>query len=299
MPASIGTFGKFGIGAASPVTQRLQYANESLLREDEVIDGNGIRGTRSSDIEMVSDSIIRVRGPVNLIPTAVELAAVLEWIMGGTPTGTPTVTYPLADTIPTKFVTIDRKAKVFTYTGVGVKKATFRAAKGTNLTLQLDLVGMTASAPANAGTFPNLTLDKTTKPWVFHQLILDVDGTANVSCASFELSVDNMIDEERFFNSQTLTAVNALDRVVMFSTAVPYGDYTALHAAMNAGSGGLSATAVFTCNGQVLTFSLPAVAIPWKDPETPGRVELMLPLAGRAYRSGTTDELSITLNPTP
>ena len=297
MAASIGTLGQLGIGDADPVTQRLNYVTEDFTRKDEVIDGNGIRGTRSQDSELVMDGIQRINGPVNLIPTALEMSYLLQWIMGGTPTGTGTVTYPLADTIQTKYLTVDRRQKVFTYAGVGVNMATFRASRGTPLSVELGLIGQTESV-GNSGTFPVLTLDVSTKPFVFHNLVLSVESTT-VSCAEFMLSVNNMIDADRFFNSQTLTAVNALDREIRFGTSLPYGDYEAIRAAMNAGAGGLSVVATFTVGNTALAFSLPAVAVPMRAPGTPGRVEIMLPVEGRAYRLAGARELVTTLDSTP
>ena len=300
MAASLGVLGKLGIGSANPVTQRLNYVSEDFTRKDEVIDGNGIRGTRSGDIELVMDGIQRVNGPVNLIPTALEFSYLLEWILGGTPTGSGTVTYPLADTIPTRFVTVDRREKVFTYAGVGVNTATFRASRGTPLSVELGLIGQTET-PANSGTFPAIELDVSTKPFVFHNLVLSVEATT-VSCAEFMLSVNNMIDADRYFNSQTLTAVNALDREIRFGTSLPYGDYEAIRAAMNAGAGGMSVAATFAVGNTALVFTLPAVAVPMRAPGTPGRVEIMLPVEGRAYRSGGsggTRELVTTLDSTP
>jgi len=299
MSASIGTFGALGIGTADPVTQRLNYESEDFTRKDEVIDGNGIRGTRSSDIELQRDSLQRIDGPVSLIPTALEFTYLLDWILGGT--GAAGV-YPLGDVLSTRYVTIDRKTKVYTYTGVGVNKATFKASRGTALKVDLDLVGQT-SAVANSGTFPAIDLDITTKPFIFSDLTITVNGTT-VSTNEFEVTVDNKIDKDRYFNSLNLTAINALDREVMFKSSLPYGDHEAIRAAMNAGSNGLAVVATFTNGNTSIVFTLPAVAVPMHEPGTPGRVEIMLPVEGRAFRKGRgtggdARELVINLDATP
>lgn len=294
MSASIGTLGSFGIGDANPTTVRLNYESEDFTRKDEVIDGNGLRGTLSKDAELVRNGPQRVNGPAAFIPTAVEWAAMLPWILGTTASGN---TYALADTTITKFVQIDRKVKVFTYTGVGVNKATFKASRGTALRLELDLIGM-SSAVGNSGTFPALSLDVTTKPFVFTDLVITVGGTT-VQTADFELTVDNKIDADRFFNSLTLTAVNKLDREIRVKTNLPYGDYEAIRAAMTAEGGGLAFVATFTCGNTSMVFTLPAVAVPMREPGTPGRQEIMLPVEGAAYRLAGVRELVVTLDSTP
>ena len=156
MAASLGVLGQFGIGTANPVTQRLNYESEDFTRKDEVINGNGLRGTREEDAELMRDSIQRINGPVSLIPTAVEWSYLLAWILGGTPSGN---SYGLGDTLSTRYVTVDRRVKVFTYAGVGVDKATFKASRGTPLKLDLELIGLT-STPGNSGTFPAIEIGR-------------------------------------------------------------------------------------------------------------------------------------------
>jgi hypothetical protein len=297
MSASIGTLGALAIGLADPVDKRLNYESEDFTRKDEVIDGNGIRGTRSSDIELNRDSLQRIDGPVSLIPTALELTYLLEWILGAAAVGN---VYALADTIATRFMQVDRKIKVFKYAGVGVNKATFKASRGTALKLELDLVGQ-SSTPAAAGSFPAIALDVSTKPFIFSDLVITVGGTT-VSTTDFELEIDNKIDKDRYFNSLNLTAVNALDREIRLKTSLPYGDFESVRAAMNAGANGLGVNATFTNGGTSILFALPAVAVPMHEPGTPGRSEIMLPVEGRAFRLGGaagTKELTVTLDSTP
>lgn len=298
MAASIGTLGQFGIGTANPVTQRLNYESEDLTRKDEVINGNGIRGTREEDAELHRNSIRRINGPASFCPTALEWSYLLQWVLGGTPVGN---SYGLADTIPTRFVTVDRKVKVFTYTGVGVNRATFKASRGAPLKLDLDLVGISSATPAAAGSFPALTLDVTTKPFIFSDLVISVGGTT-VSVAEFNMTVDNKVDVDRYFNGLDLSAVNALEREIRFSTNMPYGDHEAILTAMTADSPGLAVVGTFTNGNTSMVFTMPAVMIPKREPGTPGRVEIMLPVEGKACRLGGaagTPSLTITLDSTP
>lgn len=297
MSASIGTYGKLGIGAASPVDKRLRYKDEDLISKLGLIDGNEINGSLDRQIELMRDGEIRVAGPINLVPNAVEISYLLQWILGGTPTGTPLVTYPLTQTnnLPEKFVTIDRVIKVFTYTGVKVNRATFRAVQGGPLELSLDLIGKTASEDV-AGSFPAISLDLSNGPFVFRDVVMTLAGTT-VKAKEFVLTIDNVLNPDRFFNSQTLQSIDQQDRKITFETSLPYGDFQALKAGFV--SAGTAVVATFTNGGAVLGFSMVKVAIPYVDPGTPGRSEIMLPAAGDAMASGGTASLVTTLNVGP
>lgn len=298
MTAAIGSLAKLGIGSASPVTQALNFEKESFIEQDEVYNGNALRGSLSNDIGLMRDGIKRVSGSIGLQPTSLEWTYLLQWILGGTPTGSPTVTYPLADGAPvTKYLTIDRRQKVFTYAGVAVEKASIRATRGTCLTCDLDCVGQTSSTGA-AGSFPAISLDVSTEPLVFTDLTLSIGGTT-VAAFDFNLEIENRIDRDRFLNSLTLTAINKLERTIKFSTRLPYGDYQAIQAAMTAGPTIVAVVATFTNGGASMVFTMPAISAPLKEPSVPGREEITFDFAGTAKRTSGSLELVTTLNPGP
>lgn len=287
---------QLGIDTANPITQRFDFDMEELVCDEEFPDTNGLRGTRARSQERVRQGLRRVHGPIRLQPTTNELALLLPWILGGTPTGTGTITYPLADAIPSRYVTIDRSAvatygKVFTYNGVVVDRATFHASQGEPLQVDLDLVGIDET-PANAGTFPALNLDTATPVLMFYDLSLSIASTT-YQCRNFQLTVENDVDKDRFYNSLTLTGGFARDRHIRVSHELPYGDSTA---AYNLGVGGVAVVATFTYGTHVLTFTMSNVKYPRKSPRVAGREEVMLPLEGMAYKTGTsTLELVTTL----
>jgi hypothetical protein len=153
-----GYVSQLGIGTTSTVDQRLDYLSESLACQEEFPDTGGLRGTRSHAVERVRAGIRRVAGTITLQPTAVELSYLLPWILGANASGT---TYALADALQSRYVSVDRGAKVFLYDAVWVDSATFRATQGSPLSVTLNLVGSDETVN-NAGTFPSLTLDTTT-----------------------------------------------------------------------------------------------------------------------------------------
>jgi hypothetical protein len=285
---------QLGIDTAATVTKRFDFQAADVVLAEDFVDTNGLRGTRARAVERLRQGNRRVGGPLRLQPTAVEMANLLAWIMGGSPTGSPTVTYPLADTLADRYVVIDRGSKVFSYNGCRVNRATFRGAQGQPLDLTLDVVGIDETL-GNSGTFPALTLDVTTVPFMFTDLVF-VLNAVTVQALEVEITIDNAIDTNRFFNSQIATALIATDRHVTLNTRLSYGDQSALY---GTGVGGVAATATFTAGGQVLTFTFAKVAFPRHSPPTRGREEVMLPLQGTCYKSGSTLELITSLNPGP
>ena len=291
MTAAIGTLGQFGLDSSNPVTKRLDFMSENLVMREIPIDSNGVRGTRSPNVDRVRMGLRYVGGTINLQPNPVETGLLLEWIMGASPSGSGPVTYALADTLPSRYVTVDRVAKVFTYAGCKVDKATFRCNQGQALEISLDVVGTTETV-GNSGTFPSLSIDTSAGPWIFSDMAISLNSST-LTVRECEIVVDNVIDRERFFNSNTLTTVETLDRNVFFRTMVPYGDWTSLYGA--SGAGGLDCVATFTNGVYILTMTFGKVVIPRTTPMIPGRREVMLPLEGKAYKTGSTRELSIAL----
>lgn len=291
MAGIFGYQGKLGIGTATPVTNRFNFASEDLVLHEEFVDVNKLRGVRSHSSVPVRQGIRRVTGSLHLQPTAVELANLLQWVMGGTPTGTGTITYPLADVIyPTTgmYVVIDRGAGVFTYSGCSVNRATFHCSQGEPLNADLELVGIDETVAA-AGTFPVLNLDLTTQPFVFMDMVLSVNGSTSF-CRNFELVVDNDLEKERFFNSETVTAIYAKDRHVTITHSLPYGDNPLDY---GLGVAGVSVTLTFTNGTAVLEFNMQNVKYPRRSPHVDGREEVMLPLQGTAYRVGVPTAVGV------
>ena len=294
MTAALGQLSRLGIGPASPVTQRLDFLKAAIgIHDEELLDGNGMRGTLSHDISRVRIGRRRVHGRIEITPNGVELSEILQWVLGGTTSGSGTVAYPLADSLITKYVAVDFNAgNLHTYSGVAVEKAVIRAEQGGLMFVELDLIGQDETI---SGSFPSLAIDAANAPFVFMDAVVTVSGTT-VTPRSFSWTIDNKIDKERFFNSQTLTALNKQDREISFECLVPYGDFSALY---GAGAAGVSASAVLTNGGAVLNLSTPALAYPRITQEIEGRSEIMMRIAGKCYKSGANLELTATLNPGP
>ena len=282
--------------------ERFNFVNCGVVCNEEMAyNAENLRGTRSQAKEVARAGIRRVGGPLNLQPTAVEMAKLLPWILGAAASGT---TYALADTLPAKYVFVVRDdgtdGKFFAYNGCKVDRAVFHATRGGPLMLDLDVVGIDETV-SNAGSKATLSLDITSKPYMFFDLALVVNSVT-INCESIEIAIDNKIDKDRFYNSQTLTMVNPTDRVITVKTRVPYGDAEALY---NAGPNGVTATATFSASTSgpsavvSLLFTFAALMFPRRSPLNQGKGEFLLPIEGEAKTSGSTKELVVTCDTTP
>lgn len=293
MSAAMGYAAQGGIGVNSTVDQRIDFRSESVGLIEEVINANGVRGTRSQSVEKIRQGLQRIGGTIDLQPTAVEWSYLLPWILGANASGT---NYTLSDTLQARYVSFDRVTKVFTYDGCKVDRATIRCTQGQPLSLSLDVVGLTETI-GNAGSFPNITLDTSTGPFTFADANgnMTVNGTT-VTPRDWSITISNMLDRDRFFNSNTMASVETRDRSVMVSMTLPYGDQSALY---GAGPTGVQMNVTFTNGATSLFVYCPALVFMRDSPNVSGKEEIMLPISGRAFKTGTTSELRMVLDSTP
>lgn len=295
---------KLGIDTVNPVAVGFDFLSENLILQEEFKDRAGIRGTRSHNVEVMRAGVRRPDGQIRLQPTYTEWTNLLQWILGGTPSGTSPKTYPLGESLQSRYVTIDRSdgtnGKVFTYSGVYVDKATIKGQQDELVELTLDLVG-TDEAIGNAGTYPVITLD-TAYPFIFSDLTLTANS-AVYTAKNVEIVIDNHLDKERFFNSLTRTAILPQDRQITITWNSSYGEAVALY---NSGIAGIAVDATFAAGGAgagaagvSLDFSFTKVVFPRIAPAVGGKAEEMLPMHGVAKKSGATLEMSVLLDSTP
>jgi hypothetical protein len=297
MAASITTLAKLGwsaIGGSSPATQQIDFADFDLGISQDVRDLNGTRGKYNKDFGRVRKNLIHVEPSFRSEPTAVELAAILEWVMGGTVTGTTTKTYPFGNAAGLRYLAFDPGAgNLWNLTGVAVDSFTLSGSQGEPMSVSLGLLGQAYTV---SGSFPALSLDISTQPFLFIDCALTVNGSTT-TIADFSLSISNGLDRGRFFNSSTLTALNKLNRTTTIGLTIPYGDFTSLFGYGVNGTGAVgSIVATFTNGGSVLTVTAANVGFAPQSPSSPFQAEGFLTLSGECFSSSlTTDPITITL----
>lgn len=287
---SQGALGKLCIDASSIDSNSLpiMILSETLAKKTTFIDTSGIRGTRQHDSTRVVEGPHVCSGQIRCIPTADELEYLLPWIQGSAKSSN---NVDPAEAASTRNVAIDRVAKVFTYSGAVVSRATFRATQGGVLELTMDVEANTVSI-GNAGTFPSLTF-ASDDPYVFSGLVATIQAGAE-DIMEFELTIDNQPDTGRHMNSTSRASIPFKDRLVTVNTVHPYTS-DELGTLYDQAPAGANATFVFTnAGGDVLTFNCGRLQTPEEDPTIPGKDEILLRLNGQARRISTTNDLRIT-----
>jgi tail tube protein len=283
------------------VTEPFVFVSEGILKKGVIVERSGLRGTRSHVADDTRVGPYTASGQLVLEPTPEDLAIWFPRILGGVATGGELKTYPLAETLPSFTLSIDRVAKVFTYSGCKVNRATFRGAQGGLLRLTLDLVCQSESV-ANAGTFPALT-PGVTQPYIFSDLALTLAATAR-EVKQFDLIIDNALVTDRFMNSLTIVSAPEGDRKIGLHTVHAWASGNAdLYAqALTGAAGTLQLTNALGGTppvGYQTTFSFATLQSPDRSPQVPGREEIFLNLEMVARKVGSTPELSVTHDATP
>lgn len=284
---------KIAISTTTTFTTGYENKGGNLSLSSAPMVSDGMRGTRSRIDGRTRFGLKTVQGSLSFDPTPEELANLLPWILGGNASGT---SYPLAETLTSRYVAqeMDSSCKWSEFSGVYVNRAVFSASEGGVLSLGLDLIG-TDETLKTAGTFPSVTFGETT-PFVFH----DCSGGSSIfsegmNIKNLQLTIDNQL-AARFFNSRTATSIKPRDRIITFSCGVEMSNanYNTLYGAEAA----QEIDVQFTNGAYSLRFVMPYVRAAFQTPSIPNRDEILYQLNGQALRSGSTMELSTTLDST-
>ena len=261
--------------SAVSVSLPIQFRNESVRKIATHIQTEGITGASQRIADDVCDGTYRVSGSILIVPKPVMLDGLLNKIQGAAEVVTDL--FNPAEALPEFVLQIDRKLHVYAYDHCVVSRARFFSSKGQPLLLELGVEGrkagahatttFTAGSPGAAGTFPTLTLE-TLQPYMHHQLVFTIGGEA-YECDNFELIIDNVLDTERFNNSQTRTELPKTDRIVTVRATFPYTSTEALELTELA-TAGVAATAQFTRGARSLLFTFGKLQKPDEHPVVEG-----------------------------
>lgn len=297
MSAAISSLGKLVIADDSGFSTnafRLDFFDFDHGVTLELKDMNGTRGALDRDDSRVRQNRTVVNPRVRCQPTAVELAAILKWATGGTPTGSGTLTYPLDNSAAARYLWyLPNAGTGWKLSSVAVDSLVIRGSSGEPLDVELELVGQTYSKTSTS--YPSTALDISTQPFIFPDLGFTWGGVST-SVRELSIALHNNIDRGRFLNSLTLTALNKLHREIMWSVSFPAGDYDDNWD--DALTAGVASVATFTGPGtQVFTVTSPKVRYVPRNPGIPFQSESFLSLDGAAYRPDlSTDPITMTLH---
>lgn len=289
--ANMGFEHRFAFGA-SPATfdsnsTRFEVAGCTVKKQGEVLDSQGLLGTRSPREDRSRAGLIRIGGQLQFDVNPLMLDFFLPYILGASES---TDTFAVADSLTGFDMLHDAfgsGTSAVKYSELYVNRFNLRFAAGL-LRMTLDVVGKTITT---GQTFTSAALGSTATtaaPYTFYDTASGVTirtGSGTQEVEEMDLTIDNVLDV-KFRNSQTATSIRATDRITNLAARIPlttttlstyFGDKTAA-----------DATIVVT-NGTVsTTFTLNNLKIPDDGPaEVNGKGECVLVLTGRARGDGT------------
>lgn len=267
-------------------SEPFEFISESLAMVQTHANSQGVRGTRSRFADRTRIVTEAITGNILMRPTVVEIDRLLPRIFGAATVANVT---SLSDSMIEFQVMVDRVAKVFTYSGCRISRATIQGTSGGPIEFSLDIEGETESI-GNAGTFPSLTID-TGNMYVFSDLTLTLNSVAR-EVTSFSLVIDNLLDTSRYMNSVTRAEIPAQDRQVTLTCEVPYT--TTNEALHDLAVAGISGSLAMNNGTSTYTFAFGNLKSAANSPIVGGKTEIMLPLVFDCYRSGANSEVQVT-----
>jgi hypothetical protein len=283
--------GIVGGGLGAP-TYQLEFDSCGISKQGVHIAPQGVRGSRSHIAENVADGPYTVGGPLNLGAYGCKpdvLTALLPWIMGSTFVGT---VITIGDTLTDKDITMDWGTMgVPRANNCRVNTASFASASGSNLTLGLEVEGLTwtmgaaASFPAISATLSNL------QPYVHHNGTFTLNSIA-MGLNSANITISHNLITDRFQASAFRTELPSSDLGISVDVEMPFvSDYTTLY---DMAVAGVSASFVYTNGTRSITFAFANLKAPAQAIQIARNAEMVTRIPFQAYRTSSTACLVVT-----
>ena len=274
LDASMGHAGTVSI-AATP----MPVLSDTVKKIGTHVEREGLRGTRSHDVDDVRVGPYEVAGTIVLNPTSAELDFLYTYILG---TGKV-----LTEELPPFALISDRVAAVHTFQGCKVDRATLRGTAGALLELVLEVVGISEEVSGSAPAEPTSAL-----PFLMSDCVLTLGGSAR-EVDRFELTVDNRLVRGRFMNGLVVTDIPEGDRIITLATNHDYNAANlALYEQALAGAAGTLVINDGTANHSI---ALAKCQVPAESPVLEGKGPIALPLMMTVRKDGATLELVPTV----
>ena len=268
---------------------------ETLSKKGRIVGGRTMRGTRSQAQERTRYGAFPVDGKVQFNVSPLDLDLWLPRMLGGAESSN---SFPLAETLPSFGVLVDRVTTTFQYTDGMVNRWILHGQAGPGdgdpdlLELTLEIFFKTVTTGT---TYPALTLGVAAGnyPYMINDCsTLTLAGAAR-QMKEFWLVGNNFI-ERRWTHSITTTRMSPRDRLINFRAVFPYDDdHDDLYGQARAGTTG---TLTFTNaeTSKVTSFVCGTLQSPDNCPNAMGKQEIDIVVEGTARKTGTTTELATT-----
>ena len=266
----------------------VEFVSHHIKETREIIEDDGLRGTRTRALERVNQGNIKIAGSITMQPTPAEMSLVLPFVLASTGTA-------LTDALGDVTVVIDNGTKTETHLG-RFTSAHITGEPGKKINLKLSYVGKTLTV--SSGGSLSGTPDITVRPYMFYDMGsgVTIGGTA-YAIDKFDLGIDNKI-EPTYMMGQTATDLEPTDRVITLGIQTKYN--TAEQALLTLAQAGpviaspLAGSIAFTNGANSMSFTMASLVAMSETVTIPGRNHLRLPLNYHCYGVSTTRELVTT-----
>jgi len=275
----------------------IDFIYETVGKQQRVVGGNGMMGTRSESVERARNGCYLISGRIGLQPGGVDYDHLLPRILGAAEVAD---VFSLAEALPSYSILIDKVGSIFRFDGCKTNRAILRGTAGTGdedqelVDLILEVMGQTETGGASwAGTIPALSTATNRAPYTFYEGTFKVDSVS-YEIKQFALVIDNML-QPRWVNSVTPTQICPRGRKVTLITDNPFTstEFAALYANANA-IAGMSGELKFTNGNMSATITMPGLQWADQTPFVKGKTEIPLALEFSVRKKGTTPELTWT-----
>jgi hypothetical protein len=275
--------------SGTTASAELQFRpNSTIGLDEEVIDSDGLGGTRSHLDERARQGQRRVVGNLIFQPNAAELDILLHLALGGVKS---TNTIPLAESLPTAEWFAVRDGTVYHYSACVVDTLTITCTAGGPLEAAISIIGLDE---VQEGSMGSAAIDVATPPYTWADESTMTIGGSSYAFDAFELTVQNFIETKWRSGSLTPAALQPTDRRVAVSLGLSQGDAIAAYGSAAAGAAVVAAFTNSVVNTVSLSFSMAKVRAPRQPLPFGERGILGLPWQGVARKSGSTAELVTT-----
>lgn len=281
-------------------SETYEFLYETLQKQGRIVGGHGIRGTRSSPSERTRAGAYTVGGRIALNIDTAMLDLFLPRILGGTEVAD---SFPLAESLPSFGVLVDRVTQRFEYQDCVVNRALFHGKAGPGdgdpdlLELTLEILARnrvlgTAAPAVNLSTAANVSV-------YVHSDAVFTFAAAGREVKEWWVLIDNHV-QPRWVNSLTATRFCPADRTVSVRARLPYDTDTAnLLEQATAGAAGTIALTNAGATGLTTTFTFATLQVPAEDPIIRGKQEIDLFLNMVARSVTVTKELVMVSDSAP
>lgn len=286
----MGASTKMGIGTTSTVDTALSFISENITsRREHFSSDDKFRGEYSHNAAGTIEGPEVVSGTTEHAFNPEEVAIILE-LLGFSVSGTA---FTLNDSaLPSRYMTIDREDKVFTYSGMVAASATLSCAAGQPWRWSINWLGEQETI-GNSGTFPSINLTETGPMGLQHAAVTLLSVGSRV-VDDITINIDNVV-EHRCFNNDYFTPERH-GRNISVAMRLPYNGNTDLLRASVAGAAGLI---TWTRGNYSSAWTFGNLQSPRGVVSKSKGSKRMLEIEMMARKTGSTKELAIVHDSTP